>query len=123
MSRKAFNEIFNHVITGSIVRNGKTIDIGAATQTAFFTRTDEMAKDVSDNLYASFEHPDQPIPPGTTAIIAREGVHKSPKDKQDHITGVCINPKGNVSLHFINPDSTNGDTVELEGKADDSKKT
>lgn len=67
-----FNKIVQYHIIGAIIRDGRSINIGAATQTTCFTRTNEHAKKVAISVRDSLEeHPDQPIPPGTTDVIAR----------------------------------------------------
>jgi len=101
----------------SIVKNGKTIDLYAATQTAAWRRTDDQALEVGNVLKSTLEANPDLVPANTKEITLRsvilhlklsmtnhdnsESEHKSAADPRSHLTVVCKEDNDNEKTRHI----------------------
>jgi hypothetical protein len=65
------NKISSKKLIGSVVKDGKTIAVSAATKTSTWTRTEVMADKVGDTLMESLKDYDGPLPKETEEICSR----------------------------------------------------
>lgn len=102
---------------GSIVKNGKTIDLYAATQTVAWRRTDDQALEVGNVLKSTLEANPDLVPANTKEITLRsviiplkfsvtnhnnsESEHKSAADTRNHLTVVCKEDDDNEKTKHI----------------------
>lgn len=100
-----------------VLKNGKTIDLYAATQTAAWRRTDDQALEVGNVLKSTLEANPGRVPANTKEITLRlvirpvkssvskydnrESEHKSAADPRRHLTVVCKEDNDNEKTTHI----------------------
>lgn len=89
----SINNIISKKIVSTIVKDGKSVVVSAATETSHWKRPDSMAQKVGSVLKESLESWGGKLPEDTKEVCSRESDHKSDADKRDHITAVCFDSK------------------------------
>lgn len=106
----SINNIISKKIVSTIVKDGKSVVVSAATETSHWKRPDSMAQKVGSVLKESLESWGGKLPEDTKEVcsrlehyvtdaatwlilVFRESDHKSDADKRDHITAVCFDSK------------------------------
>ncbi|KAF1846887.1 uncharacterized protein K460DRAFT_303804 [Cucurbitaria berberidis CBS 394.84] len=87
-------------VVNTIVKDGKSVVVSAATETTYWKRPDSIAEKVGSVLIDSIGSWDGKLPDGTVEVCCRESEHKSDADQRQHITAVCFGAKeGKVTIH------------------------
>lgn len=67
----SFNKIISKKVVDTLVKDGKSIAISAATETLDWKRTDSAASTAGANLKASLATFSKPLPAGTKEVCSR----------------------------------------------------
>jgi hypothetical protein len=65
------NKIASKKLVGSVVKDGKTVVVSAATKTSTWTRTDAMAQKVGETLMENLKNFEGPLPKDTEEVCSR----------------------------------------------------
>ncbi len=71
MTPAPFNKIFAKKIVDTVVKDGKSIVISAATETTHWRRLDSVAASAGDAVKTAVISSSEPLPAGTVEVCAR----------------------------------------------------